>query len=627
LVSYNLLNAQNLKYEWAHGFGGSAFEAGYDLHLDDMGNIYITGIFQSTVDFDPGPGTVDVVSSNYDAFILKLNPAGEFAWVKTIGPGPGQAIFAKAITTDASGNVYAIGSFDGSADFDPGPGSMILTDNGSPGYADAYIVKLNSSGDFEWAHSFGGVEDETANTVVADESGNVYVGGYYGGTVDFDPGMGNASQTASSTRCAYITKFNTTGDFIWAKSFNSPNANCEINSLDVDTTGNVYSTGWFVNTLDFDPGSGISNLSTSFNRGDAFISKLDSGGNYLWAKSFGSAAENDVAHSISVDIEGNIYTAGTFQDSADFDPGTGETWLKSQGNYDIFISKLDSNGDVVWAKSMGGIGGDLAKSISIDNEGFVYTTGQFRDSADFDPGDGTKILAVDNSTYTASIFVSKLDPNGNYVWAEAYGGQETVGSEKIAVDGSGNVYTTGWTKDTVEFIPGSDKARIVSKGNADMFILKLGCEVDKTVTLSHNILKVNSLGANYQWINCKDNSIINGATSASFKPANNGEYAVIVSYGLCSDTSDCINVTKATVLDKQSASPYLLYPNPTTSHVVISNFSSSINKVTVIDVTGKTIKAYKPESFLINLGSLPKGVYFIQLSDEKNTSTQRIIKQ
>jgi hypothetical protein len=153
---------------------------------------------------------------------------------------------------------------------------------------------------------------------------------------------------------------------------------------------------------------------------------------------------------------GDVYTTGIFQDTIDFNPGTGVANLSAVGEEDVFILKLDANGNFLWAKSFGGIEMDQGYSIAIDAEGNVYTTGYFIDTVDFDPGTGvTNLSAVGGK----DIFILKLDPNGNFVWAKSFGGIEGIG---IAIDGMGNVITTGYFSDTVDFDPGTGVMNLTS---------------------------------------------------------------------------------------------------------------------------------------------------------------------
>lgn len=155
-------------------------------------------------------------------------------------------------------------------------------------------------------------------------------------------------------------------------------------SIDVDQEGNVYTTGYFNDTVDFDPNVGIYNLTAVGLFGDMFIQKVDKNGNLIWAKSIEAGST-----SIFVDDSCNVYTTGNFSDTVDFDPNVGVyNLVGGNGDNDIFIQKLDSAGNFIWAKSMGGSGNDVGTSIVVDKLGNVYTTGYFELTVDFDPNAG-----------------------------------------------------------------------------------------------------------------------------------------------------------------------------------------------------------------------------------------------
>src|SRR3990172_7675518 len=162
------------------------------------------------------------------------------------------------------------------------------------------------------------------------------------------------------------------GDFAWAKSIGGTSTDLGL-SIAVDSSGNIYATGGFIGTVDFDPGAGTANL-TGPGGTDVFVSKLDSSGNFVWAKSMGGYSA-DLGSGIAVDSIGNVYTTGYFPVIADFDPGPGIFNLTPVGGTDVFVSKLDSNGNFVWAKSMGGTSGEAGRGITTDSSDNVYTTG------------------------------------------------------------------------------------------------------------------------------------------------------------------------------------------------------------------------------------------------------------
>jgi Domain of unknown function (DUF4347)/Beta-propeller repeat len=464
--------------------------------VDALGNRYTVGNFSGTVDFDPGTGENTLTSVGLsDIFISKLDTSGNYLWVKQFGSTNNES--ANSVAIDASGNVYTTGHFSGTVDFDPGAGTSNLT---STGLQDIFISKLDSSGNYLWAKRIGGTNPASARSVAIDGSGNVYTTGTFAGTTDFDPGAGASNLTSAGNNDIFISKLDSNGNYLWAKQFGGTNSD-SVNSVAVDSSGNVYTTGAFEGTIDFDPGTGTNNL-TSAGVQDVFINKLDSNGNYLWAKRFGST-NVDIAYSTAIDGSGNVYTTGFFNGTVDFDPGASTNTLTSAGISDIFISKLDSSGNYLWAKQLGGASTDSANSVTVDSSGNVYTTGSFWDTADFDPGVGTKNFT---SAGAADIFISKIDSNGNYLWAKQIGGTSYDIGNSVTIDASGNVYTTGSFTGTADFDPGAGTSTLATGGASNLFLSKLNAVGDFAQAqqftsggLSNNVSKtvVDSLGNRY----------------------------------------------------------------------------------------------------------------------------------
>ena len=453
-------NAQT--YAWAKGMGGSSQDWGYSIAVDASGNVYTTGFFTGTVDFDPGVGTSNLTSAgNQDIFVSKLDASGNFLWAKSIGSTGSD--YSYGIAVDASGNVYTTGYFTGTADFDPGAGTSNLTSAGS---GDIFISKLDASGNFVWAKIFGSTGIDQSNAITVDALGNVYTTGYFQGTVDFDPNAGTSNLTSNGSFDVFISKLDASGNYVWAKNMGGSGSD-KSNAITVDAVGNVYTTGTFRNTVDFDPGAGTSNL-TSAGNGDIFISKLDASGNFVWAKRIGAShfMSDDEGFGIAVDALGNVYTTGAFYSTADFDPGPSTSNL----NYSAgggFISKLDASGNYVWAKNLN----TTIRGIALGTSGNVYTTGNFSSTVDFDPGTGISNLT---SAGVIDIFIHQLDASGNFVSAKSMGGTNTDIAYAITVDASENIYTTGYFSGTADFNPGTGVNNLVAVGGDDVFISKLG---------------------------------------------------------------------------------------------------------------------------------------------------------
>jgi hypothetical protein len=265
------LSAQSLI--WAIGIGGTLNDIGHAIRADDAGNVYTTGTFKGTVDFDPGSGTFSLTSSgDDDIFISKSDASGNFLWAKKIGGGGLDHVNTMILDEDT--NLYTVGYFNGTVDFDPGSGTHNLS---SAGMDDVFISKLDADGNFVWAKNVGSTDQDESFSVVLDGSGNVYVTGNYFGTVDFDPGAGNYNLTAAGGYDVFILKLDTSGNFVWARSIGGADWDFAF-SIAVDETGNVYTTGYFWSTADFDPGAGTYNLTSAGNY-DIFTSKLDASGN------------------------------------------------------------------------------------------------------------------------------------------------------------------------------------------------------------------------------------------------------------------------------------------------------------------------------------------------------------
>jgi hypothetical protein len=468
-VNYNLLTAQN--FEWAKRIGGGNHDEGLSIALDASGNVYTVGFFQGTVDFDPGTGTYNLTSAgDADIFISKLDPSGNYVWAKQMGGTSHDE--GVSIAIDASGYVYTTGVFWGTADFNPGAGTYELTSFAGP---DIFISKLDASGNFVWARQIGGISTDVSTAIALDTSGNVYTTGYFWGTPDFDPGPGTYNLTSFGSLDVFISKLDAFGNFVWAKQLGGADFDYS-QSIALDASGNVYTTGWFEGKGDYDPGAGTCNL-TSAGDFDIFISKLDATGSFVWAKRMGGTSF-EVGNSINIDTSGNVYTTGNFEGTADFDPGAGVYNLNAS-HKDIFISKLDASGDFIWAKRIGGSSDDTGISIDLDATGGVYYTGFFSNTVDFDPGTGTYNLSAMGDP---DICISKLDASGNFLWACRLGGISFELGMSIAFDASGYVYTTGNFLDVVDFDPGSGIYNLTPLGDYDVFIHKLCTPVAPTNT-------------------------------------------------------------------------------------------------------------------------------------------------
>lgn len=382
---------------WAKKIGGSLCVSNA-INLDKAGNIFVTGSFQGTVDFDPGPAVFELTATSEDIYICKLDINGNFLWAKQMVGNSGPINVGTSIAIDKDGNVLSAGIFSGNRDFDPGTSVFNLFSVSSAGY----LVKLNPSGDFIWAKKIGeGVEEMQ---MTSDLSGNIYSAGSFNQLADFDPGAGVFNLNPVGSNNTFISKLDLNGNFLWAKQIATSRTGRKF-EIDVDNAGNVYVPGSFQGTVDFDPGTGIFNL-TGTGRIDLYILKLNTSGNFIWVKQIGGPGAINEAGGIAVDLNGNVYASGNFSGTSDFNSGTPINLLTALGQSDIFLLKLSSTGDFVWAKNMGAVNCyNGSTSLHLDAIDNIYTTGYFLGVTDFDPGLGVLNF---NAIGDYDVFVQKL---------------------------------------------------------------------------------------------------------------------------------------------------------------------------------------------------------------------------
>lgn len=386
-------------FVWAKKFispGALHSGVGHSIKTDRYGNVYFTGYFEDGVDFDPGPGSFIINTNSYEhSFICKLDSNGDFIWAKAFeGPLRSAGI---AMQIDSGGNVYTVGSFSDSTDFDPGPLTYYLSGSG---VGNSYVSKLNTNGGFVWAKRYQGTG--VLSSITLDRKSNIYTAGHFIQTMVLDPGGANLILNSNGLNDGYITKLNPSGNLIWANSFGGIGHDY-CNTIDTDTSSKLLVTGDFDSIVDFDPSTSTFNLTSSGDR-DAFVLKLDTNCGFVWAKSFKGSGRKYIS-SLTTDGLTNIYIVGAFDDTVDFDPSIATYDLHSSGLNDIFITKLDPLGRLIWAKKIGGKLVDRPSSICIFPPSSFYITGVFSDTVDFDYGPPVNNLICHNSYFFNTFFL------------------------------------------------------------------------------------------------------------------------------------------------------------------------------------------------------------------------------
>lgn len=404
------------EWHWATQAGGGLWDYGRSIVSDNLGNSYVTGSFQGNATF----GEVSFTNEPYnEIYVAKLDSSGNYLWVRRAGRSA-SSDEGYGIALDSQSNVYVTGKFTGTSSF----GAITLTASGK---GDIFVAKLDHNGNWLWAVKAGGSNSSNSDfgySIAVDTSDNVVVTGCFWGTSPF----GSYSITSSGGYDIFIAKLDTIGNWLWAKK-----AGCSSSLYDdcgkgvaVDNTGNIYITGYFYGVASF----GVTTLD-NYGDTDVFIAKLDGNGSWLWAQQAGGTGW-DYGYGISVDSSANIHFIARFTGTGTF----GQFSVTSYGAADVLVANISSSGSWQWASRGGGTDSDNGMAIANDSAGNSYVTGYFSGSATF----GTTQLI---SYGEEEIFIAKLDINGNWLWAISEGWVDEDYSFGIDVDGTNNIYLTG----------------------------------------------------------------------------------------------------------------------------------------------------------------------------------------
>lgn len=470
-------------YSWTRTAGGTEEEfGGTGISMDENGNIFVTGGFGGTIDFNAtGIGGADEHSANgsyNDIFITKYNADGSYGWTKTFGGSSED--YGQGIATDANGNVFVSGYFQGTVNFNDSGG----TDNHtSGGGTDIFITKYNADGSYDWTKTIGITGDQLGYEITVDSSDNVIAMGYFTGTVDFDPSEVSENHISTEGN-VFITKYANDGSYFWTRTFANSNISMGYNmtgfyGLSKDANDYIYATGHFTGSADFD-GSGGTDNHTSNGGDDIFITRLGSDGTYKWTHTVGGTGD-DRGLGITTDANGQVLVTGYYSNTVNFDTSGGTDNQTSNGSADIFILRLRESGTSDWSKSMGGVGSDYGTDIETDEVGNIFVSGGYINTVNFDDSGGT-----DNHTAGpgGEFFVTKYNADGSYGWTRGSAGLTADDS----ADGLGvaandqNVYVTGFYIGTVDFDDSASEDNHTSDSSTfDFYVTKY---TDDTPTIS-----------------------------------------------------------------------------------------------------------------------------------------------
>lgn len=381
-----------------------------------------------------------------------------------------------------SGTLYLTGEFAGTADFDPGPGvverTSQLSQTGSP-TLDAFVAIYTPNGEFLQVHTFTGNSTEYVEALDFDASGNAYIAGT---TSSSDAQFGSTTVVTQGSRDAYLLKLTPSGNVDWVRTWGS-NESDSVSDLKIAPSGNLMASGMFRGSVDFDPGAGTTAL-TSGGIEDAYVAEYTTDGNFVSVESFTGSNYVKVVE-IGFDDSGNMYVAGRFRDTAQFQyGGLAVTSLTSAGQYDTFLLKVNSSGDLEWIRQLSGADHVTFPAMAVSASGKVTLGGRFRQSMQLDTTTLTSVDSYDG-------YVSQWDSAGNLISAGTLGGLGNEYIREIDIDASGDILVSGTFYDSSDFDPGTAVVNRTASG-ADGFLIRL----DKDGSFKH----VHQMEADSGWI-------------------------------------------------------------------------------------------------------------------------------
>ncbi|HRI71586.1 MAG TPA: SBBP repeat-containing protein [Polyangium sp.] len=341
-------------------------------------------------------------------------------------------------------------------------GSTSSSSSSSSGTPPRCMFSSPTGGGTKTAAAYGDTAIQTGNSITVDKSGNVIMAGAFGGTINF----GGTTLTSAGGDDAFIAKFNSGGQLLWAKEYGDGKGQ-NIGGVGTDGNGNIYITGNFTGSINFGGGA-LTAAGTLFT--DVFVAKLTADGNHVWSKSFGDD-EVQNSYGLAVDAASNVIIAGSFKKTIGFGGGT----LNAGGSFvDVFVAKFNGDGAHQWSRQYGVATSDqIARAVAADAAGNIYVGGEVAESIDF--GGGSKSV-----TTTKSAFVAKLDSLGNAAWVNLSDGDaNSIGVvNSVAVGPNGEVAAGGYFKGMFDL----GGMPVSSIGTDDAFITLFAAGGSHTVT-------------------------------------------------------------------------------------------------------------------------------------------------
>lgn len=667
---------------WANNYGDTGFDVGTEIVLDDVGNVCITGYFDSTVDFNPdGIAAEHTSAGGADCFVLKLDTDGNYLWSKSFGGVFGTDL-ANSLTLDSGNNVYVVGRFAGTVDFNPGFGDSTVTHVGGN---DGYILKLDDTGEFEWVRTISGEYDIRVNKIVVGDENDVFAAGIFTRIADFDPGVGVYEVDAGIfDEDTYLLKLNSLGEFVWVRHYDSEERSSP-QGLDLDDSANIFMSGRYEGVIDFDPGADTLESNTTDDFWDFFILKMapcsphettdniEACGSYTWIDGIEYFESTTEPIYVLADTSGcdslihlNLTILPIYENTDSIVACDSYTWIDGVEYVDdtlgatfLYETALGCDSLVILNLTIFESSESIDEITACDSltwtDGITYYADNFTATDTFINAVGCDSIVTLNLTVNySSEGIDTQTACDSFTWidGETYTEDNTsaihiltnatscdsivtlsltvnYSNEGTATHSACNSFV--WI-DGVEYFEDNNTATYAhtnAAGCDSIITLNLAVhELDLTITNEDPTLTVAEPEAEYQWLDClNDFEPISGANTISFTPEENGEYAVEVTKYGCSDTSDCISVSTVDLEEELPTKRVTLFPNPTSGNVTIELGGLANATIRLFTPGGQLVSNYNSQKPLVEV-IMPeeKGIYLIEISSETQIDYFRVIR-
>ncbi|MBL0314573.1 MAG: SBBP repeat-containing protein [Flavobacteriales bacterium] len=531
--------------------------------------------------------------------------SNQIEWMHVLGSSTDEN--AHATFLDETGNVYVTGGFQGNVDFDESSNTNILDPNGN----DIFITKYDPAGGLVWAKQIGGSGNDHGRSIIADDTGNVYVSGYFSSNCDFDPSASTQILTSEGSYDYFIVKLNSNGDFVWAKTFGGDGNDIGYD-LCFDISGNILFTGSFSNTIDFSP-LGYEHSISSQGGLDVIFGSIKPDGVLNWVLGFGGL-DWDNGFDVSSDESGNCFVSGRFMYNLQFEENNSSSTANSNGGIDAFIAKFSSNGSYTDHFSFGGSNDDYG-FFSVAPSGNVYCGGHSNGTFEIDS-------FIFDSVGGTDTFYGKFDPNFNLLWMNQFGGSGDDKGQIITTDASENIVFLGEFESTIDLDPSANTVLHTSNGGIDIFICKY------------------STNGNLQWSRTYGSNVDDWSYSLSlsgYDISAAGWFGADVTYdthygeetqnGAGGKDIFVFKITKnaSIYVDENQIADYKLYPNPSSGAITID--ISHAYQIDIFDSNGNLVYAenQQPGIHQVDLKHLSQGIYFVHGNNSSSSWSAQIL--